>query len=77
MISRSIRSIRFVVGTVAISTFACGYCVVCFPFCPSNNTAMSLCIYMNVATILVVFVVDVDVSSYSMYLILFLRFSSL
>jgi hypothetical protein len=77
MFSRSVRSIRFVVGTVAVFRFVCGCWVVCCPFCPSNNAAISFCIYKTVATILVMFVVDVDVLSYSMYLILFLRFSNL
>ena len=49
---------------------------VCFP-CVSNSAAISVCIYRMVATILVVLVVWVCVSSYSMYRILLRKFSIL
>jgi hypothetical protein len=80
MISKSVRSIRFVVVVGAIVVwfgFCCGGCIVFCPFWFSNNVAMSFYIYSTAATVLVVFVVDAEVSSYSMYLMLFLRFSSL
>jgi hypothetical protein len=43
----------------------CVYCSVGCVVCPSNNAAMSIYIFRTAATILVVLVVDVDVSSYS------------
>jgi hypothetical protein len=67
-ISTSVRSIRFVVGTGAITWWCdrvCVYCSVGYVVCLSNNAAMSICIFRTAATILVVLVVDVDVSSYS------------
>ena len=67
-ISRSVRSIRFVVGMGAITLWFDHVCVCCSVrcvICPSNNAAMSICIFRTAATILVVLVVDVKVSSYS------------
>jgi hypothetical protein len=62
-----VRSIRLSVGTGAV------YCI----FCPLNNAAMSSYICNTAYTIFVVLLVDVEVSSYSMILILFRRFSIL
>ena len=56
-------------GCAGGTCFGCHYA--------SNSAVMSAFIWSMVATILVVFVVWVLVSSCSMYLILFLRFSSL
>jgi hypothetical protein len=80
MISRSVRSIRLVVG-IGTGAVCCdsvfGYLSVYYADCPWNSAAISICIYSTAATILVVFVVEVEVSSCSMYRTLFLRFSIL
>ena len=80
MISRSVKSMRFVVGVGAGSLYCFWGCVSFVEFgvvYPSNNVAMSLYIYNTAATIFVVFVVYVVVSNCSIYLILLLRFSIL
>ena len=80
MIGGSARSIRLVVGIGSIFCW-CLYVSVCYPsgsaIYPYNSAIISICIYKIADTIFVVFVVDVDVSSCSIYLILFRRFSIL
>ena len=55
-------------GMGAITLWFDRVCVCCSVGClvyPSNNAAMSICIFRTAATIFVVLVVDVEVSSYS------------
>jgi hypothetical protein len=57
------------VGMGAITLWFDRVCVCCSVGClvyPSNNAAMSICIFRTAATIFVVLVVDVEVSSCSM-----------
>jgi hypothetical protein len=65
-------------GARAVSVICVFVCyLVCCSVCPWSNEEMSIYIYNIAETIFVVFVVDVEVSSCSIYLILLRKFSSL